>query len=148
MVKQLIASNLDISTQEVDRLIRKGRKGVLQDDNYRAILDGLDNDLLTSTLADARAVYDQYLPNLIDDLEKRFGYTGNPMSAHTLGNWLLGFLHSPDHLVQLLAIHDNLSPEFIEFGLADILDFLSAMPEGGQAWQGAMSALALPLLAD
>jgi len=148
MVANLISQHVNISTQEVDRLLSLGAANVYKDPNYLALVDQLDNEHLQETVVAAREAYRQGLGPLKQEIEEKYHLGDSMMSAFTLGNWLVGFLYSSDSLSTLLDKHHRVPPEAIADGLPGILNILDTMGADGNMWKEAMCVLALPLLSE
>lgn len=148
MNKHYLAVYLGLRDAEVDRLLHLKAPALYQDESYLKLVESLNYRLLENTLLDARSVYDEHLPELVDYLRNEYNYQGKPMTALTLGNWLLGFLHNHQNLHMLHKMHAHIPMEIIEHGLPKILEMLGYIRQGGKEWQRAMAVLSLPLLVE
>jgi len=134
------------STSEINRLLGLGQAAVYADPVYKDWVKSLDVTLLHQTLPMARAIYERLLPSFTARLKDSYGIDSSPMSAFTLGNWLVGFLQYPDQINQLAHLHRRIPKAALEEGLPDILQALEELPNGKREWQKAMTVLMLPLL--
>jgi hypothetical protein len=141
-----IAQIINIPTSTLKRFMSLPGKKLLKDPEYIAILKDLDRELLEATLADARNAYEKGLPAFSEQLAARYGLDSTPMSAYTLGNWVVGALQYPENTDQILKMHDRVPGEAISGGLTDLLHMLDNLPAGAQEWQRALAVLSLPLM--
>jgi len=142
-----IATTVGLPEATIKRLMGLAPADLLQDPEYLDLLHELDRELLEETLPMARSAYEEGLPAFSASLNARYGLADTPMSAYTLGNWVVGALQYPDHTSQILKMHDRVPGEAVRNGLEDLLGMLSTMPKGSREWQRALCALSLPLMA-
>lgn len=121
-------------------------KQLLENKTYVAMLHDLDKDLLEATLPTVRDVYERHLPEFVERVEQRYGLGATPMSAFTLGNWVVGALQFPDHTHSILEMHANIPREVFNNELQSLMDILEEVSQGKQEWQRAMCVFALPLM--
>lgn len=145
MVAQLLAKHIGIPVEQVESFLHMSHAQIYASPDYYELVKTLDYDLLVESLNEVRRVYEQHLPGLASHLRDQHGYLGRPMTAYTLGNWLIGFLNQPHLLFKLVDIHRPLSPEIIETSLPAILEILGKMANGAHEWQRATALLSLPL---
>lgn len=146
---EFLAIYIGIAAEEVETLLTMPRSELYQSSFYKDLINELDYKLLGSTLQDARAMYDLYLPEMAEHLREIYHLNSRGMTSLTLGNWLLGFLHNPKNLAKLYEMHQNLPLEVLQEGLPAILNILGHMPAPGRAeWQKAMALLSLPFFAE
>lgn len=141
-----IAATLDLPQSTIDRMLHLSPEALLQDPEYLDLLHSLDRALLEETLPLARTAYEAGLQAFSDALNTRYGLKDTPMSAYTLGNWVVGALQYPNYTDQILKMHTRVPSEAVRNGLPDLLGMLSKMPKGSAEWQRALTALSLPLM--
>ena len=144
---ELLSSTIGISQQEVQGLLALSKEQVYKAGSYQDLVSQLDYNALSDTLPAIRQAYELYLPVVVNSLRTEHGYTGNPMTPSTLGNWVLGFLYNPAYLDKLPGLHRNVPIEVIEAGLPQVLDVLDHAGEVGQEWKKALAVLSLPFFA-
>jgi hypothetical protein len=147
MITQILSRNIGISVDEVQKLMRLSRSQLYDNPFYQNLVNQLDFESLRYSVGDARKVYETHLPELVAHLREEYGYTGKPMTAFNLGNWLVGFLSQPDQLYRLIDLHKQVPLEVISTGLPDILEMLGEMGPSGREWQKALAVLSLPFFA-
>lgn len=149
MIAQTLAEHIGIPEIEVQHFMSMPKSQLYKNDIYQALVESLDYQLLGTTLLEARAVYDEHLPELVDYLRQEYDFKGKPMTPLTLGNWLLGFLHNHKNLHKLVDMHHHIPKNVLEHGLPEILRILDFMPDTARTeWQKAMAVLSLPLFAQ
>ena len=126
------------------RLLALSPADVYTDPVYQDVVARLDADLLRQTLVHVRAAYEDGL----GPIKEKYGLSNTIMSGFTLGNWVLGFLTSPDHLNDMLDRHAALSQDVIAAALPELVDLLDDLPAGRAEWQCALVAFSLPLIAQ
>lgn len=114
--------------------------------DYRALFDGLDAAYLQNTLPLVRKAYDAELPKFKTQLASKYSIDAEPMSAFTLGNWIVGILSYPERFNDLLGIHGKVPGMAIDDSLDTLVEMLGTMPEGASMWQHALCLLSLPLM--
>ncbi|MBZ0305432.1 MAG: hypothetical protein K8I82_05130 [Anaerolineae bacterium] len=149
MLVPTLAEYIGIPEIEIQQFMTMPKSQLYKNDVYQALVESLDYQMLGTTLTEARSVYDTHLPELVDYLRQEYGFKGKPMTALTLGNWLLGFLHNHKNLHKLAEMHHHIPHYVLEYGLPEILKILNFMPDPARAeWQKAMAVLSLPLFAQ
>lgn len=138
-----IATYLDISQTEADRLYTLSAEEIYHDPFYQSLIAELNETLLHQTAGDARAAYTEHL----NELKAHHGLSDSIMSGHTLVNWVLGYLMYPDRLVDLLDRHAAVPAHLVAETLPELLNILNDIPSlsGRQEWQRALILFALPL---
>lgn len=147
MLVNTLSKYTSLEPNELERLLAMSSRDVFADSNYQGMVDNLDKKLLESTVINAREAYRGKVEEFSTRLENKYELQNPTMSAFTLANWLIGFLYSPDNLIDLLEHHDRVPKEALVDGLPEILDMLGSMDEGRDEWQHAMVLLSLPLIA-
>ncbi|MFN8527677.1 MAG: hypothetical protein U0670_03595 [Anaerolineae bacterium] len=147
MNPELFASYIGIPVEDVAQFLSLNQHDIYQFASYRQLVQTIDRDLLDSALAEVRALYDEHLPALVDYLRDEHHHAGRAMSALTLGNWTLGFLHNSEDLERLPSMHHRVSMPVLMAGLPPVLDILSHIRDTNarHEWQRAMALLSLPL---
>jgi len=148
MLANVLATYIDESTEEVQRLLKKTGQEVFMDPLFQEHLAGLDVELLQNTLADARQAYSDGLPSLKGAIVQQYDYVTDPVTPFALANWLVGFLKQPDQLMTLVEWHHRVPLEIVRTGLPMLLEMLEMMPEGRQEWQHAVAIVGLALVAS
>ncbi|MFP4323161.1 MAG: hypothetical protein ACLFTK_11970 [Anaerolineales bacterium] len=148
MLTKSLANYIGVSTRDVQTWLNMSAAGIYDDPAYQDLVYGLDRALLEETLSEARAVYEDALPEFQAALGSEYNFRNTPMSAYTLGNWLVGFLQYPDSLPELLDIHARIPQSVLTAGLPMLLSYLDDMPQGGAEWQRALAILALPMMSE
>ena len=143
MHPESIADTMGISVADAERLLALPPADIYADAVYHAVVECLDATLLHQTLKHVRAVYDEQL----DPIKEKYGLSDTIMSGFTLGNWVLGFLASPDHLNDMLERHTQIPTDIIEDVLPELVDLMVELPEGSAEWQCALVTFSLPLIA-
>lgn len=101
--------------------------------------------MLHDSLPHARNAYERSLPRFTQILKEKYGLSNTPMSAFTLGNWLVGFLRYPESIADMPKLHQRVPAAFREM-LPEMLKMLDNVPHGAQ-WQKALALMALPMMA-
>jgi hypothetical protein len=143
---ETIANYTGISLSEIKRFSNMGPYDIYKDPAYIAALKTLDRSYLESTLQLARAAYEKHIDAFKDDVKARYGLDKTPMSAFTLGNWVVGVLQYPSSAHEILKLHKGIKGEVISGSLQELLDMLNEMPEGAAEWQQALCMLSFPLM--
>ena len=117
---------------------------IYQDEDYLSWVTGLNADILADNLLAVRAIYESGL----DTIKARHGLSDTIMSAHTLGNWVLGFLKFPDRLSDLLGHHASVSNVVMANALPELAVLLNDLEDeaGRVEWQRALILLSIPLM--
>jgi len=142
----MLANAIGVSSKHIERLLTLPPSEIFEDSTYQQWLNTLDEELLRETLPAVRDVYEAHLPALVNYLRAEHNLTGKAMTATTLGNWVLGFLHHKSDLGLLLKFHSRLPKDVLEAGLPGILEVLSHVTKGQTEWIKAMCILSLPLM--
>ncbi len=135
-------------TSLLDSLLSMQGREIIRDKRFVDLLRSVDKDLLEKTLPEARAAYAAHLPDFSNQLSKRYGLANTPMSAYTLGNWVVGALQFPDYLDTILDMHADIATEVFVGGLPELLAIVDEMPKAGGEWQRALCLLSIPLMKD
>lgn len=145
MKNSQLAAHIGISTQELDGFLSMRGRDIIQDANYIALLNSVDRDLLERTLPQIRAVYEERLPAFAATIAQRYGLDHNPMSAYTLGNWVVGALQFPAYVDSILDLHEGLAAEMFANELPTLLAMVEDTP-GSEEWKRALCLFSLPLM--
>ncbi|MBN1564569.1 MAG: hypothetical protein JXA10_12060 [Anaerolineae bacterium] len=143
MQTETMATYMGLSVNEVERLLALPPAAIYDDPAYQAVVNQLDADVLRQTLGHVRAVYDKGLA----PIKAKYGLSNTIMSGFTLGNWVLGYLTTPDHLNNMLDRHAALPREVIAAALPELVALLDDLPAGRGEWQRALVTFSLPLIA-
>jgi hypothetical protein len=146
MDAKTIAHYTGLEETDVNRFLRMYTVDVYKDKTYLAAVQELDKAYLEKTLQLARSAYEQHIETFKDEVKARYGLTKAPMSAFTLGNWVVGVLQYPASAGEILNLHKGIKGEVISGSLQDLLDMLNDMPEGAEQWQQALCLLSFPLM--
>lgn len=141
-----IAAYTQINIAQIERYLQMSARAIYEDPFYNQMLHSLDREFLIDTLPLARKAYEAHLPAFAADLQARYRLPNMPMSAFTLGNWVLGVLEYPNTAPEIITMHGRVPGEVIANNLEDLLQFLGDMPQGSTAWQQALCLLAFPLM--
>ncbi len=119
-------------------------KSIYENEDYLSWVKGLDANLLTDNLKPVRAIYEAGL----DTIKARHGLSDTIMGAHTLGNWVLGFLKYPDQLPDLLERHASVPNAVVANALPELAALLNGLEdEDARAeWQRALILFSIPLI--
>lgn len=147
MVASVLAGYIGVAQSKIERLLGLTQEQIYQDAEYNAWINTLDVEQLNSYLPLARAAYEKHLATFTEHLRTRYNMANTPMSAFTLGNWLVGFLQYPSQISDLSRIHQRLPRQAVLEMLPEMIAMLDDMPEGREAWQRALALMALPLAA-
>lgn len=143
MQPQAIAGYMGLTVKDVDQLLALSPAAVYDDPIYQEVVASLDPTLLRTTLGQVRDIYAAGL----DPIKEKYGLSDTIMSGFTLGNWVLGFLTSPNHLNDMLERHANIPPQAIEDALPELVDLLEDLDDGRAEWQRVLVTFSLPLIA-
>ena len=144
MLIKVLSESIGISDFDVQELLARPRAELFTNPAYTALVASLDSSLLSTTLPQAREIYETRMPGVIDSISADYAYNGRGMTPFTLGNWLLGFVSQPNQLPKLMDFHTRVPVAAIEAGLPLILDALWTMGDGAEEWVKAMAVLSLP----
>lgn len=147
MLEQTLATHIGVSQAEVSRLLKMKQSQIYTDPNYQRWLHSLDAARLNDTLQLARAAYEKKLPYFTNLLKTDYGLADTPMSAFTLGNWVVGFLQYPEQISDLARMHNKLPREAVVRMLPEMIGMLDDLPQARAEWQRALALMALPLAA-
>jgi len=148
MIENTLSRYTGVVPAKISRLLRLTQSRIYEDKEYRSWIEALDTDVLGETLPHARVAYERHLPEFTEHLKEKYGMVNTPMSAYTLGNWLVGFLRYPDTIINLSKMHDRIPAEAFSDMLPEIITMLDEMPQGRAEWQRALALMALPLVAS
>lgn len=146
-LSQILAHYTGMPSSEVVRLLGMSQRDIYEDSAYKRMVEQLPSTILYETLPQARAAYERYLPQFAEILAMRYGMKNTPMSAFTLGNWLVGFVEQPTAIINLSKIHSRLPQQAVIEMLPEMIGMLDGMSEGRENWQRALALMALPLAA-
>ena len=146
MLTKTLADYIGTRESTIEDLLQLSPTQIYQSEAYQALVAKLDRDLLHQTLPEARGAYEQGLPRFKREMGKSYDFDRSPMSAFTLGNWLVGFLQQPDALNTLPKFHGDVPRPVMREGLPHLLSILDRMGQGRQEWQQALAVLSLPLV--
>lgn len=144
---QTIATYTNLSLSEVKRLLSLSPDEIARDPDYMELVHSLDSARLEASLQEARKAFLQGLQPIADNMMHQYQLTHNPMSAYTLGNWLVGFSESGD-ITMFQGLHTDLPLDMIATYLPPIIGTLDTMTEGRNYWQHALSVMAISLLSS
>jgi hypothetical protein len=148
MVAEALAHYIGVPQGKIERLLALTQEQIYQDAEYQAWIGTLDIELLNKCLPLARAAYEKHLATFTEHLRTQYNMVNTPMSAFTLGNWLVGFLQYPSQISDLSRIHRRLPRQAVQEMLPEMIAMLDEMPEGRAEWQRALALMALPLAAE
>jgi hypothetical protein len=144
----VIAHYCTLSKRDVADLLRMTPEQVINDKRFTRAVDQFDVDHLLSTLPEAREVLQVHLPPITEQMTANYDMENNPMSAYTLGNWIVGFAERPEQMSMLLEIHNRLPAGIFADYLPDLLAIYTHMEHHGEDWQRAMAVISIPLVAN
>lgn len=147
MIAQALAQYIGVPKAKIERLLALTQEKIYQDAEYQAWINTLNIEQLNKFLPLARAAYEKHLPTFTEHLHTQYNLSNTPMSAFTLGNWLVGFLQYPSQISELSRMHRRLPPQAVREMLPEMIAMLDDMPEGRAEWQRAFALMALPLAA-
>ncbi|PJF36918.1 MAG: hypothetical protein CUN49_03005 [Candidatus Thermofonsia Clade 1 bacterium] len=148
MIAEVLAQYIGVEKRKVERLLALKQEQIYEDPEYQAWISKLNVDRLNSFLPLARAAYEKHLATFTEHLRTKYNMVNTPMSAFTLGNWLVGFLHYPSQISELARLHRRLPRQAVLEMLPEMIAMLDDMPEGRAEWQQAFALMALPLAAE
>jgi hypothetical protein len=143
---EIIAHYTGLNPSEIKRFSQMSAHDIYRDAVYVAVLKSLDKAYLESTLQLARAAYEKHIDAFKDEVKARYGLNKTPMSALTLGNWVVGVLQYPASAHEILKLHNDIKGEVFSGSLEELLDMLNEMPKGAAEWQQALCLLSFPLM--
>jgi hypothetical protein len=119
-------------------------EAIYKDTGYLSWVKKLDEKLLSNNLPAVRSIYDTGL----DVLKARHGLSDTIMGAHTLGNWVLGFLKFPEQLPDLLERHASVPAGVVANALPELAIMLNSIDDdaGRAEWQRALILFSIPLM--
>ena len=142
-----LADYTGLDVQTIQKMLQSTPHAIYTSQEYIEVLRNVDSDLLEETLPEARRIYSLHLDEFAATLENRYDIHSNPMSAFTLGNWVVGVMQYPQRADALIEMHHNLPTEVFSDNLSDLIDMLGEMNIGREVWQQAMCLLAFPMMA-
>lgn len=146
MNTKTIANYTGLRADKIDRFVKMSTTQIYNDADYQDFLKTLDREFLIETLPLARQAYENNLPKFTAELQDRYRLPNMPMSAFTLGNWVVGVLEYPSTAGEIINMHGRVPAEVITNSLEELLEFLDDMPKGSAEWQQALCLLAFPLM--
>lgn len=146
MIEQTLSHYIKVQPAQIVRLLNMTAAAIYADDEYKGWIASLNPDVLHDSLPHARSAYELSLPRFTKVLKEKYGLSNTPMSAFTLGNWLVGFLRYPESIADMPSLHQRVPVEAFREMLPDMLKILDNVPDGDQ-WQKAMALMALPMMA-
>jgi hypothetical protein len=148
MNKQMLADITGLAPNTVQQFMDMSAEEIVKDVSYIQLLEDIDCEHLEQTLPEVRAAYEHELPAFINMLQEKHNVNSEPMSAYTLGNWVIGVLHYPDRAGQILGMHQNVPGHVISEGLPEFLAILDSLNDSVTAaeWKRAVTALSIPLM--
>ncbi len=141
-----LAQLVNVSPATLQRFLSMEATALYEDDEYMSLVRSLNRNLMEETLPEVRAAYEKHLPGFVDEIKKQYQLKDNPMSAYTLGNWMVGILRYPETTNTLLNMHTRVPSQMIIDGLPHLLSFLDEVERGGAEWQRALCILSIPLM--
>lgn len=140
-----LAQYSGIPAETIKQWLSLSPESIYRDTGYLAWVKDLDEDLLTDNLKAVRAIYESDL----DAIKSRHGLSDTIMGAHTLGNWVLGFLKFPDQLPDLLERHASVPGTVVANVLPELAVLLNKIEDdaGRAEWQRALILFSIPLMA-
>ncbi len=141
-----LAEIIGIPQATVDRFLVMGAEAIYKDDEYMGLVRSLDGALMEDTLPDVREVYERHLSEFVAELQAKYRLAQNPMSAYTLGNWVVGMLRYPETTNTLLKMHSEVPSQMIVDGLPHLIGFIEDLDRGRTEWQRALCILSIPLM--
>lgn len=145
MEAQVLSRYTGVPTKQINRLLSMSGQTMAKDPEFINLLNSLDKDHLEETLPEARAAYEKGLPAFERHLHQQYGLETTPMSAFTLGNWVVGALQFPQYTNKIMEMHENIPREVFVNELPRLLDMLDHV-RGGREWQRALCVFSLPLM--
>lgn len=144
MEYSFFSEHTDASENTIKMLLELSSVQMYQSPVYKDLIASINQKHLNETVRTTREVYDKHLPELVDYLRAEHNFTGNPMTAMTLSNWVLGFLNNQAFLDKMQGFHKNVPLHIFREGLPHILELLDDMGDDGHEWKKAITLLALP----
>lgn len=141
-----LAKYVGVSKSQIESFMKLSAHDIFHDEQYLGLMDSLDREFLEQTLPEVRAIYNAKLPAFKEMLAEQYHINTDPMSAYTLGNWLVGVLRYPKTADQIVKMHAKVPGEIVVGGLSYLLDMLDDMTEGKEEWKRAMCVLSIPLM--
>lgn len=147
-LEEVLVRSTGLPPEEVVRMLSLGTNALSLDPAYLALVARLSGAMLEFTLPAAYALLNERIPPINQRMTEEYGLTRSPMSADTLGNWLVSFARSPRMLWLLPVLHSTLVPAMITRYLPEIIATLDDMGEGRAEWQKALAILGLLLASE
>ncbi|MEM6527816.1 MAG: hypothetical protein AAF653_05950 [Chloroflexota bacterium] len=141
-----LARYTGVPRTEIDRLLSMSGGAVVEDAGFMNPVGSIDITLLKQSLPATRAAYEEQLPALRKDITGRYGVNADVMSAHTLGNWIVGALEFPQYISSITSNHTNVPREVFVNEMPQLLAMVEDVPDGGTEWQKALCIFVLPLM--
>ena len=136
-----------VSVAIISKLLAMKSLEVHEQPEYTALIKKLDARVLELTLRDARQVLDAELPAVVERYTQKYKLDNFPLSGYMVGNWVMGYLNNPEHLPNLIRIHQAFPKNVMIEVVPEVLQILGKMEKGRAAWQQAFATLVLPLIA-
>lgn len=121
-------------------------KAIYSDSEYINALSNINRDDLEASLPLARRVYEKYMDEWKFMIQNKYNVNSEPMSAYTLGNWVVGVLQYPTSAREILNFHKGLDANMFREFLETLVEVLDDMPSHKEEWQNALTLLAFPLM--
>ncbi|MEO1664250.1 MAG: hypothetical protein AAFU54_06420 [Chloroflexota bacterium] len=141
-----LAQYIGVPGSEIDRLLQMSGDDVVTDAGFMKLVKSIDLAVLKQSLPATRAAYEEQLPALRKDITNRYGVNADVMSAHTLGNWIVGAIEFPQYISSITSNHTDVPREVFVNKMPQLLDMVKDVPGGGAEWQKALCVFVLPLM--
>lgn len=148
MLAQILAPYLELNPRVVDNLLRKSGRGIQADPMYQDLVASLDRDALNSSMVDTRLYMDRQLPPFVQKVKKEQHIEEFPLDGFMVSNWIIGYLHTPQRLPDLLNKHRQVPKDVMQYVLPHVLEMLGGTPKYSAEWQKAFATIAIPLVVE
>lgn len=146
MLVNTLSQHLGASPAQIEQLLRYSGHRIQSDPTYLRLLDQVDSEKLGSSMVETRLYMDRVLPELVTVYKRRYELESFPLDGFMVSNWIVGYLHTPERLSDLLLRHTDIRKDVMQAALPEILDLLGGAPQHPGAWQRAFATIAIPLI--
>jgi hypothetical protein len=142
-----LSQHIGVPVTTISKLLALKSLEVHEQADYKALVKQLNPQALEATLRDARHVLDANLPAVVERYTKKYKLDNFPLSGYMVSNWVMGYLNNPEHLPNLIRIHQAFTKNVMIEVVPEVLQILGKMDKGREAWQRAFATLVLPMIA-
>ncbi|MBD2445960.1 hypothetical protein H6G76_02080 [Nostoc sp. FACHB-152] len=144
------AQHLDSSQSEIESILSKPLKEVIDSPTLKQKLNSLDVNLLQETLPTAGAVLAQELPPFYNWLKNELKVKRVPDSPEHATKWVIDFLNHQESLMHLVNLHRPVPHAAMEASVPRLVGLFDGVEDAKirSEWQKAIATLCLILVVD